>query len=142
MRRTLARLVLVALLSPPVALAAAQGPVPTATKAWVAEPQAGETTAIVSLSLENPGMYELYVVSASSPAAGTVELRQAGPGGAPLPVKELMVAAYGRVDLTAQGVHLALSDLKRPLKAGDTIDVSLVTDGGQTITAKADVRAR
>ena len=141
MRRPFAWLVLVALVCP-LSVLAAQGPAPAATKAWVAEPQAGETTAIVSLSLENPGMYELYVVSASSPVAGKAELRQAGPGGAPLPVKELMVAAYGHIELTAQGIHLALSDLKRPLKAGETIDITLVTDGGQTIAAKADVRAR
>jgi copper(I)-binding protein len=143
MRRPLACLAVLVVALPLVAgPAAAQGPAPSATRAWVAEPQAGETTAVVSLALENPGMYELYIVSASSPVAGKAELRQAGPGGVPLPVKELLVAAYGRIELTPAGIHVALSDLKRPLKAGETIDVALVTDSGEKIAARADVRAR
>ena len=121
---------------------AAQAQAPSATKAWIAEPKAGETTAIVSLALANPGMYEIYVVSASSPVAGKAELRQVGPGGASLPVKELLVAAYGNVELSEKGIHVALSDLKRPLKAGEEIDVELITDTGQKIATKAEVRAR
>lgn len=92
-------------------------------------------TASVYLDINNPTMYDIYVMSATSDVAGKVELYSADK-----PVDNLTVAAYGSLTLKAGGMFLRLSDLKRELKAGESITVTLVTDGGVTIVATAAVK--
>lgn len=105
-------------------------------------PAATDATAVVSgagasiyLTVNNPTMYDIYVMSATSDVAGKVELYSADK-----PVDNLTVAAYGSLTLKAGGMFLRLSDLKRELKAGESITVTLVTDGGVTIVATAAVK--
>jgi periplasmic copper chaperone A len=115
----------------------------SASKGWVKAPAAGAGGAAAFVTVENPGMYDIYVVSASSDAAGVVELR--GPGtdaDAPAALKEAVVPAYNSLEMTPTGWHLWLTDLKRPLKVGDTITIVLMTDGGVALEAKADVREK
>ena len=86
-------------------------------------------------------MYDIYIFSASSDAAGTVSLRApATPGGAAAAIKEAVVPAYDALEMKSTGPHLWLTDLKRPLKAGDTITLTLVTGGGVALETKAEVR--
>ena len=76
-----------AVVAPPAA--SADQKVVSASKAWVKAPASGETGAAAFLTVENPGMYDIYVISASSDAAGTVQLRGPGAGGgAPAVIKE------------------------------------------------------
>lgn len=114
-------------------------PAVTATDAWIAEPAAGETTAVAYLTVNNPTMYDIYVVSATTPVAEKIELRQ-GSGSAAKAVKEITVASYGSAALEAGDAYLALVNLKQPLKAGDTIQLTLKTDSGVTVTASAVVK--
>jgi hypothetical protein len=114
-----------------VAFAPATQPVPTAADATAVV--SGATTAVY-LTINNPSMYDIYVMSATSDAAGKVELYSADK-----PVENMTVAAYGSLELKAGGMFLRLSDLKRELKAGESITVSMVTDGGVTIVATAAV---
>ena len=121
-------------------IAAKQKPV-TASKAWVKAPASGETGAAAFVTLENPGMYDIYVTSASTDAAGNVQLRAAGAGGGPpAAIKEAVVPAYDSLEMKPTGTHLWLTDLKRPLKAGDTITLVVVTDSGVTLQVQAEVR--
>ena len=121
-------------------LVAGQKPV-TASKAWVKAPASGETGAAAFVTVENPGMYDIYVTSASTDAAGMVQLRAPGAGGGPpAAIKEAVVPAYDSLEMKPTGTHLWLTDLKRPLKAGDTIALVLVTDSGVTLQVQADVR--
>jgi copper(I)-binding protein len=114
-----------------------------ASSAWVKAPASGETGAAAFVTIENPGMYDIYVVSASTDAAGAVQLRAPGAGGAaPAPIKEAVVPAYDSLEMTPTGPHLWLTDLKRPLKAGETISLTVVTDGGLALEVKAEVRAK
>ena len=106
-----------------------------ASDAWVTEAPA-DGTAAAYLSIDNPTMYDVYIVSATSDAAGKVELRDGDK-----PVKEITVASFGSADLAAGGPFLKLSELKRPLKAGETIQLTLVTDGGVTLVTTAVVKA-
>lgn len=92
-------------------------------------------TASVHLTLNNPTMYDVYVMSATSDAAGKVELYSADK-----PVDNMTVAAYGSLELKAGGMFLRLSDLTRELKAGESISVTMMTDGGATIVATAVVK--
>ncbi|MGE0866506.1 MAG: copper chaperone PCu(A)C [Vicinamibacterales bacterium] len=105
---------------------------PAATDATVVVSGA---TASVYLTVNNPTMYDVYVMSATSDAAGKVELLSGDK-----PVDNLTVAAYGSLELKAGGMFLRLSDLKRELKAGESIDVTLTTDGGAAIAATAVVK--
>ena len=122
--------------------AASAQPAPAALSAWIAEPEAGATGASAYVELSNPTMYEVYVVSATAEAAAaTVEFR-AGlvPGGAPTPVPEFGIPAYGSVAAAASSPHLRLVGLTRPLAAGDTVALVLKTDGGVTLRVSATVR--
>ena len=48
--------------------------------------------------------------------------------------------AYDRVDMRPGGLHLLLIDLKRPLKEGDTVALTLSTDNAGTLEVAAIVR--
>ncbi len=91
--------------------------------------------ASVYLTLNNPSMYDVYVMSATSEAAGKVELYSGD-----TPVDNLTVAAYGSLELKAGGMFLRLSELKRELKAGESITVTMLTDGGASIVAVATIK--
>jgi len=94
-----------------------------------------EATASVYMTVNNPTMYDIYVMSATSDAAGKVELLSGDK-----PVESMTVAAYGSLTLKSGGMFLRLSNLKRALKAGDKLTVTLVTDGGIEIAATATVK--
>jgi copper(I)-binding protein len=115
-----------------------------ASNGRVTLPGPGETEAMAFVTIENPGMYEVNVTSAKTDAAGRVELRDASQSGdARLkPVTFINVPSYGRVDMTPAGVHLMLVGLKRPLKEGDTVALTLSTDMDITLDVTASVRGR
>jgi copper(I)-binding protein len=107
-------------------------PAPTAADATVVT--AGDA-ASVYLVINNPTMYDIYVMSATSDAGGKVELYSGDK-----PVENMTVAAYGSLALKAGGMFLRLSGVKRPLKAGETVTVTMLTDGGIQIVATATVK--
>lgn len=111
-------------------------PAVTASDAWIPESTAGNTAAAY-LSISNPTMYDIYVVSATSDAAGKVELRDGDKT-----VKDITVPSYGSSELKAGGPHLMLMDVKRALKAGDNVTLTLMTDVGITVVTTAVVKAR
>jgi copper(I)-binding protein len=121
---------------------AAQGKRVAASDGWVKLPAPGENGAMAFVAIENPTMYGIYVTSAASDAAGKVELRDAGQSGdARLKaVAFISVPAYDRVDMDPGGVHLLLIDLKRPMKEGDKVVLTLSTDNAGTLEVAAIVR--
>ena len=123
------RTALVALLLNVTALAQ---PTPTAADATVV---VSGKTASVFLVVNNPTMYDIYVVSATSDAAGKVEIYT----GDKL-VNDLTVSSYGALQLKAGGSFLRLSELKRELKVGESVNVTMMTDGGISILAVATVK--
>jgi copper(I)-binding protein len=138
MRRVVIAFAAAVLLAP---LGAAQAPVPTAVSAWVAAPAAGATWAAAYVEVSNPTMYEIYVTGATADAAPTVELRAAASGDAEPPVvPEFPVPAYGSTSAAKGAPHLRLVGLTRPLKAGDTVALTLTTDGGLTLKVAAAVK--
>lgn len=119
-------------------LAAAQA-APAASEAWVAEPAASATTAEVYAVVENPTMYEVFVVSVTADVAGAAEIVD-GPPDSPRSVRELPVPSYGRAELKPGAVRIRLKDLKKPLKAGDSVTLTLTTDSGGVIKVNAPVK--
>ena len=84
--------------------------------------------------LTNPTMYDAYVQSGTSDA-GKVELREGGKA-----TSNITIPAYGSVELKADGPFVLVSELKGQPKAGDTINLKLMTDGGVAIAIAATVR--
>ena len=116
-----------------LSLAFAQ-PTITAADAWVSEAAAGGT-AVAGLTLTNPTAYDIYVDAVTSDAAGKIELRDGDKA-----VKVITVPSFGFVELTAAGPHAVLMDLKRALKAGENVTLTLTTDGGVDLKLSATVK--
>lgn len=108
----------------------------SASKGWVKLPTVGETTAAAFAVVNNPTMYDVYLVSATTDVAEKVEFRQTPDQS----LKELTVPAYGAVAMGADGVHLLLTDLKRPLEENEHVSLTLETSDGITMTVSAVVR--
>ena len=88
------------------------------------------------------------LVSASSPAAGVVEIHEMAMEGNTMKMRAVPAVdlpAGKAVDLKPGGYHVMLMDLKAPLKAGETLDLTLVVEGNdgkkESITLKAPIKA-
>jgi copper(I)-binding protein len=88
------------------------------------------------------------LVSASSPVAGVVEIHEMAMDGNVMKMRaipSLDLPAGKAVELKPGGWHVMLMDLKQPLKAGDTVSVSLVIEGAdkkrETVEVKAAVKS-
>ena len=109
-----------------IAPAGAQ-PTVRASGAWATASTAD--MARVFATVENGTMYEVYITGAESDAADAVELVRMTDG-RETQVKELGVAAFDRLEMSADGTFLKLTKLKRALKSGDKVTISLETENG------------
>lgn len=117
----------------------AQGKTPSASDASAAIVKDGVA---IYATLNNPTMYDVYVQSGTS-ETGKVELRDADPStalGAGKPASTITIPAYGSVEFKTGGPFVLVTGLKSQVKAGDTINVTLVTDGGDKIAVAAMVK--
>ena len=89
------------------------------------------------------------LVSVSSPSAGVVEIHEMKMDGSTMQMRALPAGldlpAGKAVALTPGGYHVMLMDLKAPLKAGDTVALTLVVEAQdgrkETLAIKAPVKA-
>ena len=88
------------------------------------------------------------LVSAASPVAGIVEIHEMKMEGDVMKMKAitaLELPAGKTVELKPGGYHVMMMDLKKELKAGETVPVTLVIESAgkprETIEVKATVRA-
>ena len=88
------------------------------------------------------------LVSAASPVAGIVEIHEMKMEGDMMKMKAitaLELPAGKTVELKPGGYHVMMMDLKKELKAGETVPVTLVIESAgkprETIEVKATVRA-
>ena len=105
---------------------------PTASDTWA---QVSGDTATVYATVNNPTMYDVYLVSGKSDAAAKVELLNGDKV-----VTSLTVPAYASLELKADGPYVRLSGVKGQLKAGDQLKLTLETDGGVAIAIAAIVK--
>ena len=121
---------------------AAQQKTVSASQAWVKVPAADQTLTEAFVVVDNPTMYDIYLIAAATEAAGTVEFRDVSrPGDASAQVvKEVTVPAYGSISMNPKGLQMVLSGLKRPLKDGDTIPLRLTVHEGTTMEVSAAVK--
>ncbi len=145
---TLAAL-LIALVSVPVfAQTPALTPAQTTVKdAWVRGTVAQQMATGAFMQITSAGGGKL--LSASTPAAGLTEIHEMKMAGSTMQMRALPAGldlpAGQAVDFKPGGYHLMLMDLRAPLKAGDTLDLTLVIltkDGKrETLVVKAPVKA-
>lgn len=123
MRRGLIALALVAL--PAWAQLSAERP-------WTRATPPGAKVGAGFVTLKNAGAAD-RVVGAASPVAGRVEMHVTLREGEVMRMREVQaieVPAGGSFELKPGGAHLMLVDLKRPLKKGETVPLTLRLEKG------------
>jgi copper(I)-binding protein len=104
---------------------------------------AGSGNGAVYLTIVNPGSVSDDVIAASSDAAATIELHESYEESGMMmmrPITKLGVPAGGKLEMKPGGYHLMLINLKRELKAGQVIDLTLVLQKAGRIPVKAKVK--
>jgi copper(I)-binding protein len=114
----------------------------TVSDQWVKASPEGMTAMFGTL--KNSGGQEATLVSASSPAAGKVELHEVvnSGGTSSMRPKEggFAIPAGGTAVLAPGGDHIMLMDLKEPLKPGADVEVTLTFKDGSSLPVTAEVR--
>ncbi len=129
-----------------VAAAAAFGQT-TVKDAWVrgTVPQQKATGLFAQITSAKGGR----LVSAASPVAGVVEIHEMAMDGSVMKMRALPngldLPAGKAVELKPGGYHVMLMDLKQPLKAGDSVPLTLVVEAAdktrETLTLSVPVKA-
>lgn len=117
---------------------------PTVSGAWVrATAAAGQPTAAY-MTIANAGGGPDALLSASTPAASSVEIHQTSTDASGMtgmtPVRVVDIPAGGSVTLRPGGTHLMITGLAEPLTAGGTLELRLVFEHGGTVVVQAEVR--
>jgi len=95
------------------------------------------------MKIENKGIAD-QLLSASSPAAGEVQLHEMAMEGSVMKmrqVKDIPVPAGGSVELKPGGLHLMLMNIKAPLAAGESVPVKLKFAKAGEVEVKMPVNA-
>ncbi len=118
----------------------------TASEAWARGTVAAQKATGVFVQLRSPDGARL--VGGSSPAAARVEIHEMRMEEGVMKMREvpaLELPAGQMVALKPGGYHLMLMELKQPLKAGDTLALSLQIERpgkpAETLTLQVPVRA-
>ena len=118
----------------------------TVKEPWARATVAQQKATGAFMTLTSSG--DAKLISASSPLAGVVEVHEMAMEGDVMrmrAVTDLNLPAGKPVELKPGGYHVMLMGLKQPLKAGDTVPVTLVIEGKdqkrETIEVQAPVRA-
>lgn len=113
--------------------------------AAIRQPPTGAVVAAMYMRLHNKGEATLRLKGAHTPAAtqselhnhlhedGMMTMRQ---------VAEIAVPAGASVELKPGGLHLMMIELQQPLRAGDTVPVTLALADGSEVTIVATVQRR
>jgi copper(I)-binding protein len=111
--------------------------------AWVREAPASRPTSAAYMTIQNESDREAVIVSASTPAARTVELHEMRDEDGRMKMRKVdrvVVAAHGRVDLRPGGLHIMLFELTGPLVARTTMPFTLTLADGRSVKVEATVR--
>jgi copper(I)-binding protein len=125
--------------------AAAADPGVTVGDAWGRATAPGQDSGSVQFSITSNKAAKLVAIT--SPAAGAVEIHSMAHEDGKMKmraVESLALPAGKAVDLGKNGNHVMLLNLKQPLKAGDSIPLSLTIEFADkhrtTVDAKAEIR--
>ena len=110
-------------------------------KSWSRATPPGAKVGAGFMQLRNAGAAD-RVVGASSPLAGRVEMHVTVREGEVMKMREVKsfeVPAGGSFELKPGGAHLMLVDLKRPLKKGEKVPLTLKLEKGGELKAELTV---
>jgi periplasmic copper chaperone A len=83
------------------------------------------------LTIVNEGYHAEYLYGASTPLATRVELHRTRGQSEMVPVKRVEIPMSDQLDMRRAGYHLMLIGIKRPLRIGENIPVSLSFGDGR-----------
>ncbi|HIE54237.1 MAG TPA: copper chaperone PCu(A)C [Chromatiaceae bacterium] len=110
---------------------------------WAREIPPNMTTSAGFLAMKNSGSREHKLVGAESPVTGMVELHTHINDQGVMrmrPVENMPIPAGGTTELKPGGLHLMLMRLKKPIKAGDKLPITLIFEDGSRKEIEAEVR--
>ena len=122
----------------------AQVPELVVKNAWARIPLAPQNNSAVYMVLENPSTTARSVVSVTTVDADKAELhemRMEGNMMTMMPVKEVVVPAKGSVELKSGGIHIMVFQVRKPVKAGDQLNLVLKLNDGASEPVVATVRS-
>jgi periplasmic copper chaperone A len=115
----------------------------TVERPWTRATPPGAKVGAGFMTLKSKGVAD-RVVGASSPAAGRVEMHVTIREGDVMKMREVKafeVPAGGSFELKPGGAHLMLMDLKRPLKQGEKLPLTLKLEKGGELKVELSVEA-
>ena len=107
------------------------------TSAWARATPPGASVGAAYATIENRGEADDRLLSAASPAARAVELHQTieENGMAKMrPLEDAVAPAAGALEMRPGGTHIMLVGLAAPLKAGETVPVTLLFETAGAVT--------
>ena len=110
--------------------------------AWARATAPGQDAASVDLTITSK--HAATLVGVSSPVAGSAELHSMVTEGGMMKmreVKSIELPSGKHVNLGESGYHLMLNGLKAPLKAGDSVPLTLSIKSGKQDVVKVETRA-
>ncbi|HID46567.1 MAG TPA: copper chaperone PCu(A)C [Chromatiaceae bacterium] len=110
---------------------------------WAREVPPGLTTSAGFLGMKNTGDKAHRLVAAESSNTGMVELHTHINDNGVMrmrPVEDIPVAAGATTTLQPGGLHLMLMMIKKPLKAGEKMPITLIFEDGSKKDIEAEVR--
>ncbi len=107
--------------------------------AWVREVPPTSKMSAAYMVIENKGNQPDKLVGASNNASEITELHETV-GGKMRRVKDIEIPANGKAELKPGGLHIMLINLKKPLKEGDTVELTLKFEKSGEIKVQAPVK--
>jgi|CXWL01.1.fsa_nt_gi copper(I)-binding protein len=117
---------------------------PVVSDAWVRETPPGKTVTAAYLTIENKDHEADFLLAAECEAAGLVELHTMKVEGEQMKMEKLEkieIRPHEKTRLAPGGLHVMLFDLKRPLPAGETVELKLRFQVAGEVVVKAVVKA-
>jgi periplasmic copper chaperone A len=115
----------------------------TVENPFVKEVAAQMPNSAAFMTIVNKGTKTVSLINARSTASKIVELHTHGHKNGMMAmyrVEKIEVPAGGKAELKPMSFHVMLIDLNKPIKEGDTVDVELVFDNGESVKVSAPVK--
>lgn len=114
-------------------------------KPWARETVEGQAAGGGFMAIVNNGQREDQLVSASSPASHEVQIHTMSMDGSVMRMRQLTdglsIPAKGKVELKPRGLHIMFIGLKKPLRPGTSVPVTLKFRHTGSMTAQFKVQA-
>ena len=126
-----------------VAFTAGAAPTLSVEDPWVKEGPPSARVLAGYMTIRNGSSQTQTIIGVSSPAFAMVEMHRTEiqDGMARMVEQErLKVPASGQLSLEPGGYHLMLMGANRPLREGDTVEISLQPENGEAVVIQAPVR--